>query len=56
MLGRTEFGQWTAVFTRQGMDLKQLLGEPLYRDRDGSQHAVWYDAFTLMDLCRKEGD
>ncbi|MBP3209677.1 MAG: hypothetical protein J6M64_07225 [Oscillospiraceae bacterium] len=56
MLGRTEFGQWTAVFARQGMDLKQLLGEPLYRDRDGSQHAVWYDAFTLMDLCRKEGD
>ena len=34
MLGRTEFGQWTDVFARQGMDLKQLLGEPLYRDRE----------------------
>ncbi|MBQ8075855.1 MAG: hypothetical protein IJ237_07715 [Oscillospiraceae bacterium] len=56
MLGRTEFEQWIAVFARQGTDLKKVLGEPLYRDRDGNQHAVWYDALTLMDFFRKEGN
>lgn len=52
MSGRNEFERWLDILARQGVDLKKLLGVPLYRDKDGNQHAVWYDALTLMDFVR----
>lgn len=52
MLGRNEFESWLDILARQGIDLKELLGEPICRDKDGNQHAVWYDALTLMDFVR----
>lgn len=49
-VGKIEFSEWLKYAKDHGYDLAGSLGEPLYTDTDGVQHAMWYDAMELADF------
>ena len=56
-MNKQEFSQWLRLQKERGVDFKEWLGEPLYRDIDGTQYAFWFDAAELADfLPAEQGD
>ena len=52
-IGWQRFMHWVTTLERKGTDLRDVLtrmGESICRDKDGSMHAIWYDALTLLDF------
>lgn len=46
-MGRLEFKRWIDQMDREGLDLTELLGNPLFEDREKNRHATWFDATEL---------
>lgn len=53
-MNKQEFSQWLQLQKERGVDFKEWLGEPLYRDTDGTQYAFWFDAAELADFLPAE--
>ena len=53
-MNKQEFSQWLRLQKERGVDFKARLGEPLYRDVDGTQYAFWFDAAELADFLPAE--
>ena len=53
MIGRADFSWWIGRLADQGLDLKELLGSPLYKDDENKLRAVWYDAVVLSDFLQE---
>ena len=49
-----EFYNWIEFQKEKGVDFKAWLGEPLYRDTDGTNYATWFDAAELADFLPAE--
>ena len=49
-----EFSHWVGFQKEKGINFEARLGEPLYRDIDGTNYATWFDVAELADFLPSE--
>lgn len=52
-MGRKNFNSYVYNLKEQGIDLKALLGEPLFVKKGEAARAVWSDAFIIRDFVNR---
>ena len=53
-IGTIEFENFITKMALDGINLKEMLGDPIIIDSDNERIATWYDAFVLNHFRKEE--